>query len=95
MVQVGKWVETGDLLISKVKLIPPSPISGYERLAHEILGKKPPKTRDVSLRLAKWVEGRVIYVKKRFHRKQRKDEPEKLIYVRLQFSGKEKDSSGR
>jgi DNA-directed RNA polymerase subunit beta len=94
VVQVGKWVETGDLLISKVKLIPPSPISGYERLAHEILGKKPPKTRDVSLRLAKWVEGRVIYVKKRFQKKQKKEEPEKLIYVRLHLVEKKKIQVG-
>jgi DNA-directed RNA polymerase subunit beta len=77
-----------------VKLIPPSPISGYERLAHEILGKKPPKTRDVSLRLAKWVEGRVIYVKKRFQKKQKKEEPEKLIYVRLHLVEKKKIQVG-
>ena len=39
VVRVGKWIETGDLLISKVKVIPPSPISGYEKLAYEILRK--------------------------------------------------------
>ena len=82
VVQVGSWVETGDLLVSKVKLIPLPPLSGYERLAYEILRKKRLKTRDVSLRVAKWVEGRVIDVKKKFQ-KEKRGEPDKLISVRL------------
>lgn len=92
VVRVGRWIETGDLLVSKIMVIPPPPLSGYERLAYEILRKTPLKTRDVSLRLPKWVEGRVISVKKRYHR-ERGRRP-KLIFVRLNVMERKKIQVG-
>jgi DNA-directed RNA polymerase beta subunit len=66
VIRVGRWVETGDTLASKIIRIPPFPLSGYQRLAFEILKRRPPTTRDISLRVPKWVEGRVIDVLKEF-----------------------------
>ena len=92
VVRVGRWIETGDLLVSKIMVIPPPPLSGYERLAYEILRKTPLKTRDVSFRLPKWVEGRVIDVKKRYYR-ERGRRP-KLIFVRLHVMERKKIQVG-
>ena len=92
VVRIGSWVEPGDVLVSKVMLIEPIPLSGYERLAYEIIRKKPPTTRDISLRVDKWVEGRVIDVEKIWEK--RRGQPDKLVGVELSLVERKKIQVG-
>ena len=92
VIRVGRWVETGDLLVSRVVDIEKRRLSGYQRLAYEILRKKPPTTRDISLRVGKWIEGRVIEVEKEFEGPPRG--PKKLVSVRLYLVERKKIQVG-
>ena len=92
VIRIGRWVETGDLLISRVVDIEKRRLSGYQRLAYEILRKKPPTTRDISLRVGKWIEGRVIEVEKQFEGPPRG--PKKLVSVRLYLVERKKIQVG-
>ena len=92
VIRVGRWVETGDLLVSRVVDIEKRRLSGYQRLAYEILRKKPPTTRDISLRVGKWIEGRVIEVEKKFEGPPRG--PKKLVSVRLYLVERKKIQVG-
>jgi len=92
VIRVGRWVETGDLLVSRVVDIEKRRLSGYQRLAYEILRKKPPTTRDISLRVGKWIEGRIIEVEKEFEGPPRG--PKKLVSVRLYLVERKKIQVG-
>nr|YP_009538398.1 beta subunit of RNA polymerase [Capsosiphon fulvescens]AWX64087.1 beta subunit of RNA polymerase [Capsosiphon fulvescens] len=60
--KIGTWVEHGDILVGKITPIDQKPLTPYEKLLYDILGKKVPKTRNTSLTVPKNVHGRVIHV---------------------------------
>ena len=63
IVKIGTWVHEGDVLVGKIApLIQQQKASAYEKLLYDILGKKIPKNRDMSLRVPLGVQGRVIHI---------------------------------
>lgn len=60
VIRVGRWVETGDVLVRKIIRLKPKPLNPYLRLLYDILEKKPPMNKDVSFRVPRGVRGRVV-----------------------------------
>jgi DNA-directed RNA polymerase subunit beta len=80
VIRVGRWVETGDLLVSRVVDIEKRRLSGYQRLAYEILRKNLQRLGIFPSASAKWIEGRIIEVEKSLRAAKG---PKKLVSVRL------------
>ena len=60
VIRVGRWVETGDVLVRKIIRLKPKPLNPYLRLLYDILEKKAPTNKDVSFRVPRGVRGRVV-----------------------------------
>ena len=62
IIKIGSWVTTGDILVGKI--VPLSAkqriLNPYERLLYDILGYKVPAAKNVSFRVPKGVQGRIV-----------------------------------
>ena len=62
IVKVGAWVETGDILVSKIAPLKNKTLSAYEKLLYAITDKELPKNQNTSFRVPLGVCGRVIHI---------------------------------
>jgi DNA-directed RNA polymerase subunit beta len=60
VIRVGRWVETGDILVRKIIRRKSVPLNPYVRLLYDILQTKAPVNKDVSFRVPRGVRGRVV-----------------------------------
>ena len=60
VIRVGRWVETGDILVRKIIRVKLRSLDPYIRLLYDILEKKAPTNKDVSFRVPRGVRGRVV-----------------------------------
>ena len=60
IVQLGTWVQEGDVLVGKMTPIQPRSLYPHERLLYDIVGQSTECVKDSSLRVPRGVRGRVI-----------------------------------
>ena len=62
IIKIGSWVTTGDILVGKIVPLGAKQriLNPYERLLYDILGYKVPAAKNVSFRVPKGVQGRIV-----------------------------------
>nr|AYC64186.1 RNA polymerase b-subunit [Pseudobryopsis hainanensis] len=60
IIQLGAWVQEGDVLVGKITPIQPRTLHPHERLLYDIVGQSTECVKDSSLRVPKGIQGRVI-----------------------------------
>lgn len=63
VIQLGAWVQEGDILVGKVTPINRKPLSPHERLLYDIVGKEIKNVKDTSLRVPKGLSARVVDIR--------------------------------
>ena len=60
--KIGYWLKEKEILIGKVTPIKDQYLSPHQKLFYDIIGKRPPTTRDTSLRVPKRQEGKITHL---------------------------------
>ncbi len=60
--KIGTWVETGDILVSKIAPLKNKVLSSYEKLLYAITDKELPKNKNTSFRVPLGIKGRIINI---------------------------------
>lgn len=60
IVELGSWVEEGEILVGRITPIKQRNLLPHEKLLYDIVGKEISSNRDTSLRVPRGIEGRVI-----------------------------------
>ena len=60
IIELGSWVEEGDILVGRITPIKQRSLLPHEKLLYDIVGKEISSNRDTSLRVPRGIEGRVI-----------------------------------
>lgn len=62
IVKIGSWVTTGNILVAKIVPLSPNEriVNPYERLAYDITGFEIPVAKNVSFRVPKGIQGRIV-----------------------------------
>nr|YP_010455840.1 RNA polymerase beta subunit [Tetraselmis marina]UUA64516.1 RNA polymerase beta subunit [Tetraselmis marina] len=63
IVKLGSWVSEGDILVRKVTPIGKQQMTPYQKFLYVVVDKPLPVIKDVSLRVPKGLEGRVVDIK--------------------------------
>lgn len=69
IIQIGSWVEEGDVLVGKIVPIEPKIVLTHEKLLYDITGQKVPVIQEKSLRVPRGVSGRIIKISLIFEKK--------------------------
>lgn len=64
IIKLGRWVESGDILVGKVTPLGPVTVSAYEKLLYDIVDQPKETVRDTSLRVPHGVKGHVIHIER-------------------------------
>ena len=60
IIELGSWVEEGEILVGRITPIKQRSLLPHEKLLYDIVGKEISSNRDTSLRVPRGIEGRVI-----------------------------------
>ena len=60
IIELGSWVEEGEILVGRITPIKQRNLLPHEKLLYDIVGKEISSSRDTSLRVPRGIEGRVI-----------------------------------
>ena len=62
IIRIGRWVTTGDILVGKIVPLNKKEciLKPYERLAYDVLGYKIPTAKNISFRVPKGIQGRIV-----------------------------------
>jgi DNA-directed RNA polymerase subunit beta len=62
IIRIGRWVTAGDILVGKIAPLSRQEriLGPYERLAYDVLGLEIPTAKNVSFRVPKGIQGRIV-----------------------------------